>query len=188
MQFDEVYIIAAGFVPIWLGNILGKTLMELSIRANSFGIVVVVSAWRVLIFLFEVITIEIGRKASRFNQESAFSFCVIYTGAIYAEFIFLGVTFNSFKFWSLLVVEFATIVLWQGGFMIYLQNWVVEYLNSDYVIFQKIKYIWLLVIGEMPPDIALSASQHKASLAPADVKLSLIRSRAIVVQVSGHVL
>lgn len=183
LQFDEVFIIAAGFVPIWLGGMLGKSLMEMSSRSNSISIIVVVSAWRVLIFLFEVITIEIGRKASRFNQESAFSFCVIYTGAIYTEFIFLSVSFNSLKFWALLAVEFFTIVLWQGGLVIRLQNWVVEYLNSDFAVCQQFKYIWLLIIGEMPPDIARKASQYKASEAPADVKLALIRSRAIVVQV-----
>ena len=81
-------------------------------------------------------------------------------------------------------MEFLTIVLWQGGLMIHLQNWIVENLSSDYILLQKFKYLWLLFIGEMPPDIALSASQHKASAAPADVQLSLIRSRAIVVQVS----
>ena len=182
-QFDEVFILAAGFVPIWLGSILGKTLMEMSTRVGSVGIVVVVSAWRVLIFLFEVMTIEIGRKASRFNQESAFSFCVIYTGAIYAEFIFLSVELNSLKFWALLIVEFFTIVVWQGGMLIHCQNWVVQYLNSEWAIFQKTKLFWLIIIGEMPPDIAQKVSHYNASEAPPDIKLSLIRSRAIVVQV-----
>jgi hypothetical protein len=183
LQFDEVFIIAAGFVPIWLGTILGRSLMELSSRVGSVGIVVIVSGWRLLIFLFEVMLIEIGRKASRFNQESAFSFCVIYTGAIYTEFIFLSVKFNSLKFYALLSVEFVTIVLWQGGIMIQLQNWIVEYCNSEWVILQKFKLVWLIVIGEMPPEIAEKASHYKASAAPPDVKLSLIRSRAIVVQV-----
>lgn len=187
LRFDEVFIIAAGFVPVWLGSMLGRSLMEMSSRVGSVGIVVVVSVWRILIFLFEVMTIEIGRKASRFNHESAFSFCVIYTGAIYAEFLFLSVKFNSFKFWALLSAEFFTIILWQGGIMIQFQNWIVEYLNSDWILFRKIKLVWLIVIGEMPPDVAEKASHFRTSTAPPDVKLSLIRSRAIVVQVRVYV-
>lgn len=104
-------------------------------------------------------------------------------GAIYAEFIFLSVEFNSPKFWALLLIEFCIIVVWQGGMQIDLTNFVVAYFNSDYALLKLVKYQVLTVLGEIPPEIADQASCYTYKTAPADIQLALIRSRAMVVQV-----
>jgi hypothetical protein len=128
---------------------------------------------------------EIGRKATRMSDEAIFSFCAIYTGAVYAEFIFLSVEFNSSQFYMLLLLEFCTIVFWQGGRIIDIQEWIVRYLPSNRVIAQKFKAGWLVVIGEMPGEVAERCSHFSGEDTPPDVALSLIRSRAVVVQVGG---
>ena len=111
------------------------------------------------------------------------SYRLVFAGAIYAEFIFLSVEFNSPKFWALLAIEFLIIVIWQGGMQIDLTNFVVEHFNSDYYVLRYIKLQVLAILGEIPPDIAERASYFTYSSAPADLQLALIRSRAMVVQV-----
>ena len=185
VEFNEAYIIIAGFVPLWLGLTLGKSLLEVINQGNVFGTLVTVMFWRVIIWIFEVMCAEIGRKATRMSDEAIFSFCAIYTGAVYAEFIFLSVEFNSSEFYLLLLLEFLTIVFWQGGRIIDIQQWIVQYLPSNWFITQKFKAGWLVVIGEMPGEIADRCSHFSGTTdIPPDVALSLIRSRAVVVQVS----
>lgn len=105
------------------------------------------------------------------------------TGAIYAEFIFLSVEFNSPKFWALLAIEFSIIVGWQGGMQIDLTNFVVAHFNSKYAVLKYVKYQILTLLGEIPPEIADQASCYTYDTAPADIQIALIRSRAMVVQV-----
>jgi hypothetical protein len=119
------------------------------------------------------------------SDEAIFSFCAIYTGAVYAEFIFLSVEFNSTQFYFLLLLEFGTIVFWQGGRIIDIQEWIVQYLPSNWLVTQKFKAGWLVLIGEMPGEIAERCSHFSGTDAPPDVALALIRSRAVVVQVSA---
>eukprot|EP00603_Paraphysomonas_imperforata_P008293 CAMPEP_0114421826 /NCGR_PEP_ID=MMETSP0103-20121206/5287_1 /TAXON_ID=37642 ORGANISM="Paraphysomonas imperforata, Strain PA2" /NCGR_SAMPLE_ID=MMETSP0103 /ASSEMBLY_ACC=CAM_ASM_000201 /LENGTH=1351 /DNA_ID=CAMNT_0001590377 /DNA_START=358 /DNA_END=4413 /DNA_ORIENTATION=- len=184
VEFNEAYIIIAGFVPMWLGSTLGKALLEVINQGNVFGTLVIVMFWRVIIWIFEVMCAEIGRKATRMSDEAIFSFCAIYTGAVYAEFIFLSVEFNSTQFYLLLLLEFATIVFWQGGRIIDIQQWIVQYLPSTCYVTQKFKAGWLVVIGEMPGEVAERCSHFSGTEYPPDVALSLIRSRAVVVQIT----
>jgi hypothetical protein len=92
------------------------------------------------------------------------------------------VEFNSPKFWALLAIEFLIIVIWQGGMQIDLTNFVVAYFNSDYRFLKFIKFQVLTVLGEIPPEIAEQASEYSYKTAPPDIKIALIRSRAMVVQ------
>lgn len=196
-----------GFTTFWLGSVLGKSLLTLVRDVGPMGSVFIFGAWKMLVFAFEILTIIVGKKASRFNSGSVFSFCAIYTGgfhmqeavsfcaimmmflcyfsgAIYAEFIFLSVEFNSPKFWALLAIEFAIIVTWQGGMQIDLTNFVVAYFNSEYAVLKFIKFQVLTVLGEIPVEIAEQVSCYTYQTAPPDMQLALIRSRAMVVQVS----
>ena len=106
----------------------------------------------------------------------------IIIGAIYAEFIFLSVEFNSPKFWALLAIEFLIIVIWQGGMQIDLTNFVVAYFNSDYAVLKFVKFQVLTVLGEIPVEIAEQASCYSYHSVPPDIQIALIRSRAMVVQ------
>ena len=103
-------------------------------QGDVFGTIVIVTFWRVVIWIFEVMCAEIGRKATRMSDEAIFSFCAIYTGAVYAEFIFLSVEFNSRQFYMLLLLEFGTIVFWQGGRIIDVQEWIVRYVPSNWYV------------------------------------------------------
>lgn len=71
---------AAGFIPFWLGSVLGRALLTIFDDLGPLGSIVVFGAWKGLIFLFEVLSTVVGKKASRYNDGSVFSFCVIYTG------------------------------------------------------------------------------------------------------------
>ena len=182
-HFDEAYIIVAGLLPFWLGSVLGRSLFTLLARAGPLGTLFIYSFWKILIFVFEVLSAAVGRKASRTADESVFSFCAVYTGATYAEFIFLSVSFNSLKFWALLTLEVLIIVVWQGGMLINIQDWVMEYLCGEYRVFRLIKVIMLTLVGEMPLELAHHVSGFRPSSAPPDVQMALLRSRAMVVQV-----
>ena len=74
-------------------------------------------------------------------------------------------------------------MFWQGGRLIDVQEWIVKYLSSDCPVTRQFKAGWLVVIGEMPSEIATRCSQFSGSNVPPDVTVSLIRSKAIVVQV-----
>lgn len=79
-HFDESYIMVAGFLPFWLGSVLGRSLLVLISKAGPFGTIFIFTAWKILIYVFEVLSAAIGRKASRTSDESVFSFCAVYTG------------------------------------------------------------------------------------------------------------
>jgi hypothetical protein len=109
----------------------------------------------------------------------------IFAGAIYAEFIFQTVEFNSVKFWVLLLFRFSLIVVWQGGFKIRLATWVVEHFSSHYSVLRTIKRLTLSSLGGMSTEVAQRACMFSSSTAPPDVALAFIRSRAVVVQVGN---
>jgi hypothetical protein len=80
VRFDEAYIMVAGFIPFWLGSVLGKALLTIFDDLGPLGSLFIFGAWKSLIFLFEVLSTTVGKKASRYNDGSVFAFCVIYTG------------------------------------------------------------------------------------------------------------
>lgn len=82
VKFDEAYVMVAGFIPFWLGSVLGKALLTIFHDLGPLGSLFVFGAWKGLIFLFEVLSTVAGKKASRYNDGSVFAFCVIYTGAV----------------------------------------------------------------------------------------------------------
>ena len=106
--------------------------------------------------------------------------CVL--GAIYAEFIFQTVEFNSLKFWVLIIFRFLLISVWQGGFKIVIASLVVEHFSSEWWLLRTAKRLTLLLLGGMPADVAERSCAYTFSNAPPDVELAFIRSRAVVVQ------
>ncbi|CAE7792850.1 unnamed protein product, partial [Symbiodinium microadriaticum] len=164
-KFDEAYIIVAGFVPFWLGSVLGQSLLVVVSTVGPLGTVFIFIAWKLLVVAFEMISREIG-------------------GATYAEFIFLSVTFNSAKFWALLGVEFCVIAFWLGGFKITVIRWVSDRISGEWVILHRLKTYFLCLVGKMPYEIAERAALFKVGNFPPDVQLALIRSRAVAVQLT----
>ena len=81
VRFNEAYVMVAGFIPFWLGSVLGRVLLVIFEGLGPLGSIVVFGFWKLLIFLFEVLSTVVGKKASRYNDGSVFSFCVIYTGS-----------------------------------------------------------------------------------------------------------
>lgn len=69
-----------GFTTYWLGSVLGKSLLTLVRDVGPLGSVFIFGAWKILVFVFEVLSTTMGKKASRYNDGSVFSFCAIYTG------------------------------------------------------------------------------------------------------------
>lgn len=66
--------------------------------------------------------------------------------------------------------------------MINIQDWVLEYLSSNYSLLRCVKIIFLTLVGEMPYELADHVSRFRPSCAPPDIQMALIRSRAMVVQ------
>ena len=69
-----------GFTTFWLGMVLGKSLLTLVKDVGPLGSVFIFGAWKALVFVFELLSTFMGKKASRYNDGSVFSFCAIYTG------------------------------------------------------------------------------------------------------------
>jgi hypothetical protein len=74
------YAMNAGFTTFWLGSVLGKSLLTLVKDVGPLGSVFIFGAWKMLVFAFELLSTLMGKKASRYNDGSVFSFCAIYTG------------------------------------------------------------------------------------------------------------
>lgn len=72
----------AGFLPYWLGTVLGRVLLTIFKDLGPLGSLFVFGSWKMLIFLFQVLSTSVGKKASRYNDGSVFAFCVIYTGVV----------------------------------------------------------------------------------------------------------
>jgi hypothetical protein len=87
VKFDEAFIMVAGFVPFWLGSVLGKALLLIFNDLGPLGSLFIFGSWKLLIFLFEVLSTTVGKKASRYNDGSVFAFCVIYTGTSTASYL-----------------------------------------------------------------------------------------------------
>lgn len=142
-------------------------------------------AWRMVIYALEYMASEVGRKASRFSDGSVFSFSAIYTGATYANFIFLSVQFNSGTFWALLLVTVANIIVVQGGIMID-----IDYLFMDYVAVGPnwpslfaLKVWYFEFFRNMPHEIAVKVANCRDNPTP-EIQLALIRGRATVLQIN----
>ena len=103
-------------------------------------------------------------------------------GAIYAEFIFQTVVFNSPKFWTLLCFRFLLIAVWQGGFKITLARLFGEFLPGKWAVFRLVKRLVLIALGDMPEEMAERACCHTSSTASLDVEMAFIRCRAVVIQ------
>jgi hypothetical protein len=135
------------------------------------------------VYAFELMSCIIGRKASRYSDGSVFSFCAIYTGATFANFIFITVKFNSPTFWALLVVGMMNIITVQGGIMID-----IDYLFMDFVassergsFLYELKLFYFEYFRELQPKLARQVADGGLHPSP-EIQLLLIRSRAKVLQ------
>lgn len=82
---SKKHTLLSGFVPFWLGSVLGQSLLLIVNEAGPLGTVFIYAAWKVLIVAFEAMSREIGGMASRTSDGSVFSFCAIYTGIIHSS-------------------------------------------------------------------------------------------------------
>ena len=137
-----------------------------------------------VIYALEYMASEVGRKASRFSDGSVFSFSAIYTGATFANFIFLSVQFNSPTFWALLIVTMINIIIVQGGIMID-----IDYIFMDYIAIYDYPWLYSLKIWYfeffrvMPHNIAIKVAKSCNNPTP-EIQLACIRGRATVLQIN----
>jgi hypothetical protein len=113
-----------------------------------------------------------------------FSFSAIYTGATFANFIFLTVKFNSPTFWALLVVGMTNIITVQGGIMIDIDYWFMDYVNAsgiNHSLITSLKLFYFEFFREMSPSLAKKVASAGLHPSP-EIQLLLIRSRAKVLQ------
>ena len=142
-------------------------------------------SWRVIIYAFEYLSSEVGRKASRYSDGSVFAYSAIYTGAAFGNFIFLSVEWNSYTFWALLVITALNIVIVNGGLVIDL-----DYLFVDYFAVSEmwswlfhLKVLYYELMRGMDHTMALKIANCGAQPS-AEVQLYLIRSRAKFLQIN----
>lgn len=128
---------------------------------------------------------EVGHKASRYSDGSVFSFAAIYTGATFANFIFLSVTFGSGTFWALLFVTAANIIVVQGGIMIDVDYFFMDYVAviQNWPLMYTLKMLYFEKIRVIPHAMAKKIVNCGENLTP-EIKLALIRSRAKVLQLN----
>lgn len=183
--FNEIYIIVAGFVPFWLASTLGETLLQLLhqstvIRSIPFGTLVIFSSWKLIVLGFQKISAIIGQKASRTSDGHVFSFAAIYTGSTLGEFIFLSVTFNSLKFWALVILQIVIIAALQGGLELDVEWLVLSFVKWE---FWGLKSLVLSVLAELPRNLIEETKKYPmGSDYPLNLELQLIRNRASVLQ------
>jgi hypothetical protein len=149
------------------------------------GTVFVYFAWRMVIYALEYMASEVGRKASRYSDGSVFAFSAIYTGATYANFIFLSVQFNSPTFWALLLVTFVNIIVVQGGLMVDLDYLFMYYVGvSQYWHRLYTLKVWYFeFFRNMKHDMAVRVANCGGNPSP-ELQLALIRGRATVLQLN----
>jgi hypothetical protein len=149
------------------------------------GTVFVYFAWRMVIYALEYMASEVGRKASRYSDGSVFAFSAIYTGATYANFIFLSVQFNSPTFWALLLVTFVNIIVVQGGLMVDLDYLFMYYVGvSQYWHRLYTLKVWYFeFFRNMKHDMAVKVANCGGNPSP-ELQLALIRGRATVLQLN----
>lgn len=185
--FNEIYIIIAGFVPFWLAATLGDSLLELLQRTSfvqelPFGTLVIFSAWKLIVLGFQKISAIIGQKASRTSDGHVFSFAAIYTGSTLGEFIFLSVTFNSLKFWALVVLQVVIIAALQGGTEIDVEWLVLNFVKWE---FWGLKALVLNLLADMPSNLIEEVMKYPMGAEyPLHLSIQLIRSRATTLQLS----
>lgn len=152
---------------------------------NCVGTVFVYVSWRVIIYAFEYMSSEVGRKASRYSDGSVFSFAAIYTGATFANFIFLSVEFNSGTFWALAFITAANIIIVQGGLMIDIDYFFMDYIAvwHNWPIVYTLKMLYFEKIRVIPHAMSEKIVNCGENLTP-EIKLALIRSRAKVLQLN----
>ena len=149
------------------------------------GTVLVFVSWRMIIYAFEYMASEVGRKASRYSDGSVFSYSAIYTGATFANFIFLSVKFNSGTFWALLMVTFFNIIIVNGGLMIDIDYLFVDYfaVSERWPRFYHLKVLYYELFREIPTKMAVKIALCGSTPSP-EVQLALIRSRAKFLQLN----
>lgn len=152
---------------------------------HTTGTVFVFFAWRMVIYALEYMASEVGRKASRYSDGSVFSFSAIYTGATYANFIFLSVQFNSPTFWALLLVTFANIIVVQGGIMVDLDYLFMDYIGAsqNWQSLHTLKVMYFEYFRNMTHDMAVKVANCGDHPGP-EIQLALIRGRATMLQLN----
>ena len=94
----------------------------------------------------------------------------------------MSVTFNSMKFWALVIFQVCLISLLQGGLEVD-----VEWLMKNCIKGKAfgLKAIVLKLLADMPPELLEEVIQYPyGALYPLDLELKLIRSRAVVLQLT----
>ena len=81
-------------------------------------------------------------------------------------------------------MECCVIVFWLGGFKITVLQWVSDRVSGEWPVLHRLKTLFLCLVGEMPYEIAERAALFTEDNFPPDVQLALIRSRAVVVQMT----
>lgn len=142
-------------------------------------------SWRMIIYAFEYMAGEVGRKASRYSDGSVFSYSAIYTGATFANFIFLSVKWNSGTFWALLMITALNIIIVNGGLMIDMDYWFVDYfaVSEHWPRLYHLKVLYYEMCREMPKKLACKIAKCGSNPGP-EVQLALIRSRAKFLQLN----
>jgi hypothetical protein len=103
-------------------------------------------------------------------------------GSTLGEFIFLSVTFNSFRFWALVVLQIILIAALQGGTELDVEWLVLTFVKWE---FWGLKTVVLSLLAGLPHDLILETKKYPAGEDyPLDLELQLIRSRATTLQLT----